>query len=224
MPQASNSDQPVGQGNRVVGKGDCMLTIAQGTGFFWETLWNLPENKALKDARGDPNVLREGDLVTIPEPRPRTEQGATEQRHRFRRRGIPAKVKIRLQQDGKALSGVTCAVTFDQGQGGSFDSDGDGFVEFQVPIAARSGRLTYRHEDSEMSYELNFGHLDPPRTLTGVAQRLEHLGFYSGPMGEQVAAEDLAPAVAAFQKANGLEASGKADDATCDKLKEAHGS
>src|SRR5580698_7288211 len=42
---------PVGQGNYVVQPGDCMDSIAFGTGFLWTTLWDLPDNADLKSQR-----------------------------------------------------------------------------------------------------------------------------------------------------------------------------
>ena len=45
---------------------DCMSSIAYENGFFWKTLWNLPDNTALKAQRKNPNVLMTGDIVHIP--------------------------------------------------------------------------------------------------------------------------------------------------------------
>jgi hypothetical protein len=43
--------EPAGDGNYRVQQGDCMQSIAATRGFLWETLWNLPENKQLKETR-----------------------------------------------------------------------------------------------------------------------------------------------------------------------------
>ena len=43
-------------GHRVQ-QGDCMVSIAELCGFFWETLWNHPNNKDLRGLRHDPTVL-----------------------------------------------------------------------------------------------------------------------------------------------------------------------
>ena len=50
-----------------VTQGDCFLSIAEANGFFWETLWNHPENKTLKAERKDPAVLLPGDKVFVPD-------------------------------------------------------------------------------------------------------------------------------------------------------------
>jgi len=50
-----------------VQQGECLVSIAESYGFFWETRWNLPANKLIRDTRRDPTVLLPGDVVTIPE-------------------------------------------------------------------------------------------------------------------------------------------------------------
>ena len=60
--------------------GDCFNSISYDRGFFWETLWNHGKNAGLKSKRKDPNILKEGDIVHIPDLTVKEEQGATEQR------------------------------------------------------------------------------------------------------------------------------------------------
>ncbi|MFA6044916.1 MAG: peptidoglycan-binding protein [Phycisphaerales bacterium] len=87
-------DDPVGTGSYEVASGDCISSIAYEHGFFWKTLWEHPNNEALRTARGDGHILLPGDRVTVPPLVPRTEDCQTARRHRFKREGVPAKLRI----------------------------------------------------------------------------------------------------------------------------------
>lgn len=85
-----------------VEQGECISSIADGYGFFWETVWQHSDNTDLRVKRGDPNVLMPGDVVAIPEKEEKQEDGATEKRHCFRRKGVPAKLILRIMHDPAA--------------------------------------------------------------------------------------------------------------------------
>jgi hypothetical protein len=212
--------EPVGRGDYIVQPGDCMESIAAAHGLFWQTLWDHPDNADLKRARGDPNVLLAGDRVTIPEKRPKEYSGATEQRHKFRRKGVPGRLQLTLMKGdrpraneaytleigGKLLSGTT---------------DGGGKLDVHIPPGAQVGRLTIG--ESRDQYVLNLGHIDPVDSVAGVQGRLKNLGLYSGPVDGKMSAATGA-AITAFQARNDLSVTGEMDQATRDKLKQAHGS
>ena len=82
-----------------VAAGDCISSIAIAHGFDWDTVWNHPKNAELKNRRRDPNVLRPGDVVFVPERELRHEQGATQKRHIFRMKGVPARLRMRITND-----------------------------------------------------------------------------------------------------------------------------
>src|SRR5687767_8364374 len=79
--------------------GDCVSSVAFERGFFWETLWNHPNNSELKSLRGDPNVLCEGDVLHVPDKTPKEDSAATEQTHQYKLKGCPAKLRLRVIEE-----------------------------------------------------------------------------------------------------------------------------
>ena len=208
--EAPQGQGPVGDGNYKVKQGDCMEGIAYKHGFFWETLWNLPENDELRKKRKDPNVLLPGDEVFIPDKREKTESCATEKRHRFRKKGVPAKVVIRFEIDGEPRANEAYFLEID-GTLSEGQTDGDGKVEIFIPPDAKKGTITF--PETEREYDLALGGLDPISELSGVQGRLMDLGFFPGPVDNKMSPE-LAEAVRTFQEKNDLKATGTLDKDT----------
>ena len=75
---------------------DSLSTLAANAGLAsWERIWNDPANDALRDLRGSPENIREGDMVEIPAPILGEVSRPTEVRHPFVRIGVPpASIKI----------------------------------------------------------------------------------------------------------------------------------
>lgn len=65
----------------------------------WERIWNDPGNAALRELRGSPENIREGDVLEIPEPVLGEVSRPTEVRHPFVRVGVPP-ATIRIIDDG----------------------------------------------------------------------------------------------------------------------------
>jgi hypothetical protein len=76
--------------------GDCVTSLAHGAGFFPDTVWNDAENTDLRQKRKQMNLLEPGDVVVIPDLRVKEESGGTDATHRFRRKGVPAKLKLKV--------------------------------------------------------------------------------------------------------------------------------
>jgi N-acetylmuramoyl-L-alanine amidase len=226
MAQGSTSTQgkagPVGQGSYEVGAHECLLSISEKSGFFWKTIWDDPANSALRDARKDPRVLLAGDLLTIPEKRLGEESGVTEKRHRFRRKGVPVKLRLQFCRHGQPRANVSWLADI-EGQIQKGSTDDQGMVEITIPNGAETGKISVGAGDETETFELQLGHLDPFDSISGVQMRLNNLGYSSGqPNGEFGPRTEAA--LRDFQKAQGLEVSGSPDEVTCEKLRKVHGS
>jgi hypothetical protein len=121
--------------------GECLASIAFKHGHLLDTIWNDPANAVLKCARKDPNVLLDGDRLTIPPIRQKEESSATEQHHKFKRKEVPAKLNIRFVFDGTPRQGVPYSLDVN-GMASNGKTDGDGWVRASIPADARSGVLT----------------------------------------------------------------------------------
>lgn len=221
--ESQRGERVTGQGDHVVRRGECISSIAEARGLFWESVWNDPENDELREVRGDPNVLRPGDRVHVRERREREEEGAAGERHRFRRRGVPALLRLRLLDHRREpLANVAYSIEID-GSIRSGETDGDGHLSESILPDAERACLRYHDGEREFRWELPLGSLDPADTLAGCRQRLGNLGFPCG-SGDGGIDDTTQAAVRAFQRAQGLEETGEIDDETQQSIAESHGS
>lgn len=215
--------QPVGQGDHLVGQGECISSIAKEKGYFWETIWNHGPNSELKTVRKDPNILLPGDRVTLPPKSEKQESGATEMRHRFVRRGEPCGLRIRvLKNDDTPRANQPYTLEVD-GTEQTGTTDHDGYLTIAIRGDSHRGLLTVGPPEDQVSYELALGNLDPIEEISGVQSRLENLG-YSLAGEEGVMGPNTVEAIRDFQDTNGLIVSGEPDPETRAKLLEVHGS
>ncbi|MCC6425502.1 MAG: peptidoglycan-binding protein [Phycisphaerales bacterium] len=203
-----------------VSSGECINSIAMQYGFFPDTLWEHGSNAELKEARKDPNVLQEGDIVHVPDLQERHETCSVEKKHRFRRKGVPSIFKLQLMNDGEPRANLDYTIDFD-GDVVSGKTDSEGKIEH--PIAPDTQTALLKIPSTGEVYKLNLGHLDPLETTKGGKQRLRGLGYYKGAIDEEVS-DDFKESVKGFQADYDMEPSGEYDGATADKLKSAFGS
>jgi hypothetical protein len=102
----------------IVETGDCISSIAFDHGFFWETIWNHPKNAELKTKRKDPNILQEDDIVYTPDLTLKRVSRPTNQKHKFVRKGAPAKLRFRIMEEPKPEETQTAAGGASPGGGG----------------------------------------------------------------------------------------------------------
>jgi hypothetical protein len=205
----------------VVKAGESVVSLAEKYGLFAPTIWDAPENAALKALRPDMNTLMPGDELFIPDLRAKAENVAPDQRHKFRRKGVPARFRIQLYDFGEPRANQVFTLVVDKTTTIEGTSDGDGVVEATLPPSAQTGRLTIGEDEFEV--ELAFGRLDPLSEISGVQQRLTNLGYDCG-VADGELNERTRGALRAFQLAQEehLTVSGELDDATRERLGELH--
>lgn len=204
----------------VVRQGDCISSIAQQSGLLPERIWDHPNNSELRENRGSPNILHAGDVVFVPERQERQESCATQQRHRFRKRGVPSMLRLRLLIGGEPRADERYILEVD-GELLSGTTDDQGRLEHHIPPDARRGRLLLGETQDE--YALNLGRIDPIDEISGVQGRLNNLGFDCGAADGNLGPR-MEEALRAFQRKHDLTESGEADEATRNRLVEIHGS
>ncbi len=218
-----------------VEQGDCMSSIAFENGFFWQTLWNLPENANLKARRKNPNVLMTGDLVHIPDLTVKNEPGATEMTHKFLLKGVPEILRMKLQDAShKPRPNLDYVIVID-GLSRRGKTDANGELKESIPPNARAGKLTFpalhsldkagtpipgRPKNTVMLLQL--GGLNPISEVSGVKARLANLKFYKCPVDE-TCDDATKQAISKFQASQGLPVTGAADEATKAQLQKLHG-
>jgi hypothetical protein len=203
-----------------VAQGQCISSLAEQYGFTPERVWDDAENEALRELRGDANILEPGDRIFIPDREQKLVDCATNQTHRFVRHGVPAKLSLRLVDDGKGHGGRPFVARVG-GKEIEGNTDGDGRIEIWIPPRATEVEITVGEGDDARVFLVQLGILDPVTTIRGVQARLDNLGFECEMTGELD--EDTVEAITDFQLYIGHpEPSGELDDATRDALATLH--
>lgn len=206
--------------NYQVKQGDCISSIAFEHGFFPDTLWNHPNNKLLKEKRKDPNVLMPGDVVFIPDKQIKELQEPTNEVHKYRVKGVPAKLSLRFLIGGEPRRSEPYTLDID-GVRTDGQTDSDGNIRISIPPNAKKGTLLLGAGEKQTRYDLHLGQLDPVDEISGAQKRLNNLGFKCGRADGSLNPETK-QALRAFQAFAGLPVTGDLDEATKAKLRQAH--
>ncbi len=203
-----------------VQQGECLVSVAEDYGFFWETLWNLPENSDLRARRREPTVLLPGDEVVIPERTIKSYTRPTGARHTFRVKNVPAKFNLRLLDAAdEPRVGLAYTLTID-GVVTRGTTDGDGWV--RGSMSPKAMRAVIELDEGGERYEVELGHLDPVDTVRGAQERMAALHAYDyEPDGDESA--EWSAALRDFQRARGLAVTGELDLSTQAALRDAYG-
>ena len=243
-------------GNHAVKNGECIGSIAYAYGIPWEEIWKHPQNGELKQKRSDPNILKAGDVLFIPDYKPTPYILETGKRHRIVYKRPRAKLRLcvvvdpgpppasepppgpppfdtknvtaqdpepdseaRRDEPRKGLA-YTLFVNEETIQG---STDGDGYVDCDIPPNASQGRLVLAPgTPHETEIKLNLGHLDPIDEVSSVKQRLRNLCFDCGDHSDEET-PDFAAALRAFQTKHALDPTGTLDEQTRSEILKAHG-
>ena len=203
-----------------VKQGECMSSVAFEHGFFWESLWSLAENAELKKSRDSPFVLQPGDVVQIPDLRRQELSAATGARHVFRRKGVPAKLRLRLLVRDKPLANLPYILT-SGGRQITGTTDAQGAIEVFVPPNVDGGTLRVGEGENVRIYKIAPRALNPAEQVDGIQARLANLGYYRGAVHGKLDAATVA-AIKQFQRDRNVEATGQADEATASALSDLH--
>lgn len=204
-----------------VAVGECISSISFERGFFRRTLEDHPKNAELKRNRKDLTMLLPGDVVHIPDKTTKSLEAATNLRHRFRRRGVPEILRLRLlDRDGKPRAGLAYKLRVDALKyEGKTDANG-AFQHFIAPDA-KLGELILAGKDGDETYTLQLGRMPPIDDIRGVQVRLHNLGHYRGEFSGEMD-EETKRSLFRFQDLNQLSCTGELDDATRAKLKSSY--
>jgi hypothetical protein len=203
----------------LVKQGDCMNTIANQYGFFWETIWNHARNQELRQTRVDPNVLMAGDQVFVPDKNVKAESGATTLTHTFRLKGVPVKLQFQLTDfDGSPRAGQSYTLTIDGDQRTGV-TDAEGMISQVIPPQAK--KATLKIPETSEEYDFDLGYMNPVDYASGFQSRLKNLGYYKGELTGSID-DQTRDAIRKFQRSQGLPETGDTDSDTLDALRAAH--
>jgi N-acetylmuramoyl-L-alanine amidase len=161
-----------------------------------------------------------GDIVFVPDKSLREESRGTEQRHRFRKKNVPAELVIRIMSGNEPRANEKYSINVD-GSWHEGSTDSQGYLRAQIPPGASSAKL-FMGGDTD-GFELALGQLDPSSEVSGAQARLANLGIYHGEIHGKMD-DATVESLRDFQRAHGLQETGKLDKLTQDKLSRVHGS
>lgn len=198
-----------------VQQGDCLSSIGYKFKIPWKKIWEHGNNAALKQKRKSPDVLLPGDVLFIPEKTLKEENGATDKNHKFKLKVEKVWLRLKLLEEDKPRANLDYTLIID-GKEIKGKTDGSGKLEQKISPAVKEAWV----KTKEDVYYLQLGNLDPETEDSGVAQRLQNLGF----LGKNKTPENKSAAVKEFKKKNSLGETEEVNSATQNKLVEKHGS
>lgn len=213
-----------GYRTHIIRQGEYLDKVAFRYGKDPKDVWAFPKNQELAKKRGDPGVLRAGDVLYIPQApvQPLPFVAGTDNAYE----ALPPKLDVKLTIRGTSgpLSNEPWETEID-GSLVSGTTDAEGALVLKVPVLTRE--VSLRLVDRGTTVRLFVGDMDPVDTPTGQRARLAGLGYYTAPRDSWPSDKWFDPALEealmAFQTAEKLPSTGKADDTTQRALTAAYG-
>jgi hypothetical protein len=205
-------------GTYVVRPGEYLEQIAVRARVSADAIWNDPRNAPLRALGRTPTQLHPGDVLVLPDAPPSRLVLTVGSFNGYTARVPMVKVPLSLMDDDGPLRDQPFVV---EGLGAPLEgvTDGEGLATFEVPVHVRE--VTVFLPARGLRFQIAVGDLDPITEPSGVYARLVNLGYARG--GGTPSALDQQHAIADFQRAEGLSATGEVDDATRQRLAEVHG-
>jgi len=197
-----------------VKEGDCILSIADAHGFFWETIWNDPKNAELKNTRKDPNTLIPGDKVHIPDLRQKKHTCESDKAFTFKKKGIPAKLRFQIFDGFRFRINEEYILKVGK-HSYTGSTDDEGVIEITVSTKVKEATLYIGPNQDE--FPVQIGALLPVDETKGIQSRLSNLGFDCGEINGEMH-EQTKEALSDFQAQFNLKVTGELNEETKDKL------
>lgn len=116
-----------------VRQGECIELLAERSGHTPETIWEHPQNDALRQRRPSLQVLAPGDTVYVPPLRCRTEPVATGSSHRVTVQRPTARLIMRFVIDDEPRANEDYTLSY-RGHEVTGTTDGDGVLDEPIPF------------------------------------------------------------------------------------------
>lgn len=224
-----------------IAEGEHVVTVAARFGFRnWRTIWEHPDNAALRAARVNPFTLVPGDVLVVPERAARSFEVRTGAVHAFTLEFLEAALNLRLLRADAAPFGerptrIRTGAGSAAGDPATFredepKTDQAGKLGTVISELATQGELTVMKAPEtagqppapEHTYRLLIGLLQPVNSIAGQQARLQNLGYFAGFTKRDL--RQLTWAIEEFEFDHGLPVRGRPDNpAFFNRLGHEHG-
>jgi hypothetical protein len=162
----------------VIRKGDFLLKLAYTFDFDANTVWNDATNAGLRQIRSDPNILLPGDVLYIPDQvdkEPAFKSLVTGGTNTFTS-DVPTMTLTHQFAGDDPTTYASKAYTVEELDDlTGLQTNENGVATFPVPLTLETATITFT--DTEESFVLAVGEMDPINTISGVFKRLQNLGY-----------------------------------------------